>query len=147
MKTNRFFKLLGVFLLATVCIVMVNQGVSLAKTASLIRIEPVETEDGKLVGFNIDPKVLKVDEGAVVIWQSGIPEMEVRVIFEDGKVCMELTTGPSGFALDNYTNCFVTTYMPYGATSILQFPKAGTFDYLIMSEDAKLKFKGQIVVH
>ena len=99
--------------------------------------------------INIDPPLLKVKKNTIVLWMNGILNAEIQTVFEDGKRCMDVTVNPDlkhpGFYMDA-KHCFVTSYVPYTATTSLQFPEAGSFEYTVVTMDGKMKAKGRIVV-
>lgn len=146
MKTNRKLALVLVIFFAVISVMMVNQGVALATESKIVTIEPVENEEGKLIGFFINPKNLEVEENTIVIWLSGIPGQEIQVIFEDGKTCKDVTADPYYFQFDQETSCYVTNFIPYGATSSLRFPQSGVFRYVVKSQDGKMRFPAKLIV-
>ena len=106
----------------------------------LIRIygEP----DGQ-VPFGLEPDIIRIKNGTCVVWANLSREQEVQVIFEEGKVCKDVTTAPMGFQLDA-KNCYVTNYIPFGATSSLLFEKEGVFKYVLTA--GKTKVQGKVIV-
>ena len=90
-----------------------------------------------------------VTKDTIVVWLSGVPDIEVQIVFEEGKTCRDVTANPNlkvpGFFLDS-KNCYVTSFLPYAATTTLQFVEAGTYEYEVVNADGKLKTKGKIVV-
>jgi hypothetical protein len=120
-----------------------NHGAAGAAEAQLVKIQPAG--EGVLAGLYIDPPVLYIDKNTIVIWMNGVPQREVQVVFQEGKACKDVTINPMGFGLDA-VNCYVTSFIPYGDTSSLQFPEPGTFKYVVQTEGAKLRAKGVIEV-
>jgi hypothetical protein len=121
-----------------------NQNMAPAAEAQLIKIQPVG--DRNVTGLHIDPSNLSISKNTIVIWMNGVPDREVQVVFENGKICKDVTVNPMRFKLDA-KDCFVTTFIPFADTSSLQFPEAGTFNYTVQTEGAKLRSKGKIEVH
>lgn len=146
MKTNRNFLLVVVFLFTVVSVMLINQGTVLATESLLVKIEPVKDINGKLIGFFVNPKNIEIKENTIVIWLSGIYGQEIQVIFEDGKTCKDVTADPHFFEFNPQTSCYVTNYIPYGATSSLRFPQAGVFNYVVSSQDGKMKFPATLIV-
>jgi hypothetical protein len=95
----------------------------------------------------LDQPILFVPKGSIVIWLNGVEKHEVQVAFKDGKACQDVVYSPKfkGFSL-NAQSCFVTTFMPYAATSSLKFTDPGTFEYEVVTGDGKMTAKGKIVV-
>jgi hypothetical protein len=97
-------------------------------------------------GLRIEPDFLVISKGGCVIWSNwvrGVGE-DVKVIFEEGKTCRDMTEAPSGFKLDE-SSCYVTSWLPFGATSSLKFKEEGTFAYTVETQTGK-KAKGTINV-
>lgn len=95
----------------------------------------------------LDQPIIYVPVGSIVIWLNGVEDHEVKVSFQDGKACQDVVYSPKfkGFSLDA-KSCFVTTFMPYAATSSLKFTTPGTFEYDVLTEDGTMNTKGKIVV-
>lgn len=150
MKKVKISFLFGMILLA-VTMMMFIAGPAIAQTftsAALVKIEP-DNEGGKLAGFLIDPATRYVKKNTIVVWLSGVPEIEVQIVFEEGKTCRDVTANPNmkipGFFLDS-RNCYVTSFLPYAGTTTLQFVEVGTYEYEVVIADGKMKTKGKIVV-
>ena len=142
--------LFGTILLA-VTMMMFIAGPAIAQSstnAALVKIE-ANNKDGKLSGLLIDPVTRYVTKNTIVVWLSGVPENEIQIVFEEGKTCRDVTANPNmnipGFFLDS-KNCYVTSFLPYAATTTLQFVEVGTYEYEVVTEDGKMKTKGKIVV-
>ena len=80
--------------------------------------------------IRIEPATLQIDKGSVVIWNNWAKASEVKVIFEEGKVCQDVTEAPTGFSMDA-KQCYVTTWIPLGGTSSLKFTQTGTYKYKV----------------
>lgn len=147
MKKLRFCILFGVVLTVALNMIATDRQIASASEAKLVRIWSVGED--KPVGFHIDPPVLRVDKNTIVLWMSGVRKEEVQIVFESGKVCRDVTANPKekkpDFFLDA-KNCYVTTLMPYAETSALEFPSAGKFEYVVQTNDGRVKAKGIIIV-
>ncbi len=119
-----------------------------ATDAVLVKIQP-EFKDGMVTGFNVDPQTINIKHNTIVVWMNGVQGKEVQIVFEEGKTCRDVSANPNlkmpGFFMDS-KNCYVTSYLPYATTSILQFVDAGEFDYEVVTEDLKMKAEGKIKV-
>jgi hypothetical protein len=139
--------LFGVVLTVALNMIVAEQQIASASEARLVRIWSIGGD--KPVGFHIDPPVLRVDKNTIVLWMSGVKDEEIQIVFESGKVCRDVTANPNekepDFFLDA-KNCYVTTLMPYAETSSLEFPQAGKFEYIVQTNDGKVKAKGKIIV-
>lgn len=95
----------------------------------------------------LDQPIIYVPKGSIVIWLNGVEDQEVQVSFKDGKTCQDVVYSPKfkGFSL-NAKSCFVTTFMPYAATSSLKFTVPGTFEYDVLTGDGTMTTKGKVVV-
>lgn len=115
-----------------------------AENASIIQIGKAagETKD-----LTLSPPELFVQKGTVVIWMNGIQGEEIQVVFKDGKACKDVSFSPEykGFSLDS-KSCFVTSFIPYAATSSLQFTEKGTFDYTVSNATGRISGKGKVTV-
>jgi plastocyanin len=100
--------------------------------------------------LKVEPETLQVSKGTCVIWfnRAGY---EVKVIFEDGKQCASVSDVPVGFSLD-HDGCYVTSWIPVGATSSLRFQQEGALDYTIKvssgraEDEGGKETKGRIIV-
>jgi hypothetical protein len=134
----------GVLLIALAVLFLVTPGNLLAADATIIKIFKAEGSKGEIA---LAPPDLYITKNTVVIWMNGIEGKEVKVVFEDGKACKDVSFSPSekGFGLDA-TTCYVTSFIPYASTSSLKFTDVGTFDYQVLIQDAKTGVKGKIIV-
>jgi hypothetical protein len=93
--------------------------------------------------IRVEPETMQISKGSCVIWFNRAAANEVKVVFEEGKKCAAVTDAAVGFGMDDYGQCFVTSWLPFGGTSSLRFKEAGTFEYAI--EIGKLEDKGKRV--
>jgi len=140
------------FLIVTVLAVglgmlLANAGNTCAGDAEIVKIWA--SSEGGSKGIRADPPVLTVKKNAIVVWMNGVQDKEVQIVFEEGKTCRDVTANPNlkhpGFFMDS-KSCYVTSFLPYSSTSTLQFPKAGDFDYSVLTSDNTMSAKGKIVV-
>ena len=128
-------------------VLLFTAGQVLAADAKLIRIQPEGTD--KVIGFYIDPPTVYIKKNDIVVWMSGVPGIEIQIIFNEGKTCKDVTANPNvkvpNFYMDA-KNCFVTSFLPYFATTALQFSETGTYEYQVVNEDGKMKAQGKIIV-
>jgi hypothetical protein len=121
---------------------------AMAADAQLVKVQP-EMKGDQIKGLYADPPILYVKKDAIVVWMSGIPNQEVQIVFTDGKTCRDVTANPNdkfpGFYMDA-SSCYVTSFLPYCATSTLQFPEAGKFKYKVVTVDGKMASDGEINV-
>ena len=95
----------------------------------------------------IVPETLSIAKGTVVIWINAARATDcLKIVFEDGKKCEDVTDAASGFLTEG--PCYVTSWVTFGGTSSLKFNEEGTYDYFV---DAKghgpeARKKGTIVV-
>ncbi len=145
MKRTKKLFVIGALLTVAV-FVFTNQG--MAAEAQLVKIQP-EFKDKAVTGFYADPPTLYIKKDAIVVWMSGVEQMEIQIVFNEGKTCRDVTANPNlkypGFFMDS-KNCYVTTFLPYCATSTLQFPVTGTFEYKIVTVTGKMEAEGKIIV-
>jgi hypothetical protein len=140
-------KMKGMYVVWTILAVLLFAGQVLAADAQLIRIQP-EGKD-KITGFYADPPTVYIKKDSIVVWMSGVPGIEIQIVFNDGKTCKDVTANPNlkqpGFYMDS-KNCYVTTFLPYGDTTTLQFSEEGKYEYQAVTEDGKMQAKGTIIV-
>ena len=139
--------LVGTFFAVAVLVILTTRGISHAADATLVSIQPQGGD--KVTGFLVDPETVTVKKNAIIVWMSGVPKIEIQVIFNEGKTCRDVTAitdqNNPGFYM-NAKNCYVTNFLSYCATSTLQFPEAGSYEYTVVNEDGKMKAKGKIIV-
>lgn len=121
-----------------------NAGSLFAENASIIQIFRDQVDNTKLM---LSPPDLFVKKNTVVIWMNGIQGEEIQVVFKDGKACKDVSFSPEyrGFSLDS-KSCYVTSFIPYAATSSLQFTDSGTFEYEVSNITGKITGKGKVNV-
>jgi hypothetical protein len=117
------------------------EGPACAEECRLVRLYGAA---GPNTTMRIEPDVLWVAPGACVIWVNLSRAAEALVIFEEGKVCQDATESPTGFQL-NAKSCFVTNFIPHGATSSLKFMQEGTYNYRFEGAGAT-PAEGRIIV-
>ena len=116
--------------------------VSIAQECRIVRIHGGVAGSAKKV--DIEPQTLWISKGGCVIWNNWVRTDEIKVIFEEGKKCEDMTDSPMGFKLDA-ANCYVTTWIPLGGTSSLRFNEEGAFEYSVEAKGG-IKARGKIVV-
>jgi hypothetical protein len=125
-------------------------------TSFLANQETVSAQECRLVrlhggiGANvseirIEPRTLWISKGTCVIWSNWVRTDEVKVVFEEGKKCEDVTDAPAGFTLDTDT-CYVTDWISLGGTSSLKFNEAGTYKYVVEAAGGTIKSRGEISV-
>jgi hypothetical protein len=128
----------------------------LALTTLLANQETVSAQECRLVrlhggiGANvseirIEPRALWISKGTCVIWSNWVRTDEVKVKFEEGKKCEDVTEAPAGFTL-NADNCYVTDWIALGGTSSLKFNETGTYKYVVEAAGGTIKARGEIGV-
>lgn len=114
-----------------------------AEETKLVRIYGGDTYNIK--ELRLEPQTLLIQKGGVVIWNNWARSAEVKVKFEDGKVCELGTDSPVGFALDKSV-CYITNLIPLGGTASLQFVKEGKYDYTVQTPGG-IKVQGRVEVY
>ncbi len=133
---------MGVLFLFCLSAILVSQGTANASEARIIRIMGGESYNVK--GIRLEPEILAVSPGSVVIWNNWARAYEVKIIFEDGKVCDDVSDAETGFKMDS-KNCYVTTWIKLGGTTSLRFNEKGTYKYTVETPGG-IKGKGEIQV-
>jgi hypothetical protein len=144
MKQKRAFLFLGLTVVLLLTLVLTNWGIMHATECRIVRLHG---EVYPSMDLQIEPTVLRVQKGTCVIWLNWVKTGEVRIVFEDGKKCEDMTDSPIGFKLDA-ANCYVTTFVSRGETSSLMFSEPGTYDYVIKTSGAEgaEEVQGKVIV-
>ncbi|MFO7963714.1 MAG: hypothetical protein R6U50_07325 [Desulfobacterales bacterium] len=142
MKITKLF--LVVFVLITVGVVVGTQSVASAQEALLVKIHGVG--DDALKGIFLNPETAYIKKDTIVVWLSGVKEQDVKVEFADGKKCKSVTAYSMGYYLDKERWCYVTSYVPFGATSSLQFLDVGEYVYKVTTKEGNISATGRIIV-
>ena len=137
----------AILLVIAVIVTAISVNNSGAQDCRVIRIQGLASHDS----IRVEPETISISKGTCVIWFNRASANEVKILFKDGKKCSDVTDSAVGFSLDS-SNCFVTTWIPFGGTSSLRFMQAGSYEYQIqitaggIDEKAKRAAKGTIVV-
>ena len=139
-KRNLRISLIVLALVLSMGVWVLDQGALNAGECRLIRIHG---ETGGQIPFGLEPDTVYINKGSCLVWVNLAREKEVQVVFEEGKVCKDVTKAPVGFKMDA-NNCYVTNFIPFGATSSLLFDEEGVFKYILKA--GKSKVAGKVVV-
>ena len=145
MNTRRYiFRVIGLSLLLFSVIVLTNHRVE-GQECRIVRISGSAAANSNEI--ILDPPTLAIPNGGCVVWINWVRASEIKVIFEEGKQCADMTQAPVGFKLDTAKNCYVTDWIPLGGTSSLRFKDKGTYKYRVEATGAmKIKQTGQVEV-
>lgn len=129
---NKKALLVGMGLILVLCIAFIqaSQRTANADETRVVRIYGGSA--GNVSSIRIEPQFITVSPGTVLIWNNWARASEVKVVFEEGKTCQDVTKAPMGFSL-NAQNCFVTTWIQLGGTSSLRFMEKGVYKYTIQT--------------
>ena len=142
MNRNRILVAALVTLFFAITIFVANQAALDAQSCRIIRLHGEANPTGPTV--RIEPNSLLVPKGTCVIWSNWIRAQEVKIVFDDGKKCEDVTDAATGFKLDA-ENCYVASFVSQGGTSSLRFTEEGRFKYTVTADDT-VKKEGEIVV-
>ena len=131
-----------VFILALTTL-LANQETLSAQECRLVRLHG--GIGANVAEIRIEPRTLWISKGTCVIWSNWVRTDEVKVEFEEGKKCEDVTDAPVGFKLDA-DNCYVTDFISLGGTSSLRFNEAGTYKYTVEAAGGTIKARGEIGV-
>ena len=143
MNKKKLLIAVGLVLVFSIAIFQTNQGTVNAKETRIVRIFGGETYS--LKSIRLEPQYLTISKDTVVIWNNWARAHEVKVIFEEGKKCEDVTDAPTGFKLDA-ANCYVTSWIPLGGTSSLKFTEKGVYKYVVETSGG-VKGRGEIRVN
>ena len=144
MKKTRALFLVGISVVLLLAFLPVNWETMNAHECRIVRLAG---EVDLSTSLFIEPSVLRIQKGTCVIWLNWVKTEEVRIVFEDGKKCEDMTDSPIGFELDA-EDCYVTTFVARGETSSLMFNEPGTFTYVIRVSGAEgaEEVQGEVIV-
>jgi hypothetical protein len=143
MKAGKLF-LCVAMLFVVIGMVMGIHGAVFAQDSKLIKIHGVGEK--ALTGITLEPKTVNIKKNTIVVWLSGVEQQDIKIEFADGKKCKSVTAHASNFDLDTARWCYVTSLVPFAATSTLQFVDVGKYDYKVVSKDGKVSASGQLIV-
>jgi plastocyanin len=141
-KKRLCFQLLLVLVVAAFGI-LVNQSQALSTESPMIRIESTQK------GLVLNPQTLTINKGAVVVWVEMAADVSmVKLMFNDPVACQETTAEQitKKKFYPKWGDCYTTTYLKFPDTTSLQFNKAGTLPYTVVTENGKMKVSGKIIV-
>ncbi len=110
-----------------------------------LKVVRISGDSGKDGCLNVTPKEIDIVAGTCVVWVNWSKGPELMVIFQEGKVCYDVTRPSDGFKLTE-KNCYVTNYIPYGGTSSLTFKDEGVFKYEVVTQSGQA-VKCKLTVH
>ena len=127
MKKKSLLYKLGLGSVLAMVILIANLGDVKAQDCRVARIGGMVLHDS----ISVEPERMLISKGTCVIWFNRASATNVKIKFEDGKTCAAATEAPVQFKMDDYGQCFVTSWVPFGGTSSLTFKEKGTYDYVI----------------
>ena len=143
MKKKRLVIAIGVSFVVAMMIGLLGLEIVAAQECRIIRILG-RTEH---VSLTIEPGTTFINKGDCVVWFNRVFTDQIQIMFKEGKKCLDVTKSPMGFTLDA-ESCYVTTWLPFAATSSLRFMEKGTYKYVIKAKSmpGQNVQEGQIVV-
>jgi len=140
MKTRQAFFTVMIILVSFIAI-LVSPPPGESQECRLVRIYGEGNQPGKI---HIEPEVTWIPAGTCIIWVNWSKADQIAIEFEEGKKCKEVTDAPAKFQI-NASNCYVTSWLPLGATSSLRFSQEGSYQYNVKTPDGAVKI-GKIMV-
>ena len=142
MNKKKLMIVMGFIFVFAMLILLSKLGTIFAQECRIIKIHG-RTEHPSIM---IEPETIFLSKGDCVVWFNRFTAEDVKVTFEEGKKCVDVTNAPIGFSL-NAQSCYVTSWMPFVGTSSLRFIEKGTYDYTVEAKNiGGVKAKGRIVV-
>ena len=123
--------------------VFTDQQVINAQECRIVRIYGGAGEDIKEI--RLEPERMIASKGTCVIWVNWVRDDEVKIVFDEGQKCDDMTDAPIWFKPEHVKGCYLTSWVPLGGTSSLRFNQAGTFDFTVETSGGR-KVIGSIVV-
>ena len=134
--------IIGIILVFTLTVFLMNQVPANGQNCRIIRIYGQAYPEKSVW---LEPETLLLPKNGCVVWVN-FARGNVKVIFEEGKKCKDVTEAPSAFSMNESLGCYVTSFVDVGATSSLRFVEEGTFGYKVEIEGIAEKATGTIVV-
>ena len=142
MNKKKLMIIMGFIFVFAMIILLSKLGTIFAQECRIIKIHG-RTEHPSII---IEPETIFLSKGDCVVWFNRFTAEDVKVTFEEGKKCLDVTNAPIGFSL-NAQSCYVTSWVPFAGTSSLRFIEKGTYDYTVEAKNiGGVKAKGRIVV-
>jgi len=101
-----------------------------------LKVVRISGESGEKGCLQVTPKAMNITAGSCVVWVNWAKGPEIMVVFQEGKVCYDVSRPTGGFKLTE-KNCYVTNFIPYGGTSSLTFKDEGLFEYEVVTENGQ----------
>ena len=144
MKRKNFHNTACLILIVGIFLLLLSPVTALA-WERLVRIHGDPRPPAEIKMIFLEPDSVAIEAGTVVIWYNKSAGKEIKLSFESGKICKDTTESHFGFNLQEATNCFVTDWIPMGATSSLRFMEKGVYEYTVEGPGG-IKTKGKIEV-
>ena len=143
MERNNLSVLVGFILVIAIAFLLLHKGIINAADCRVVRIVGMSYHES----VNIEPTSVRVEKGTCVIWFNNTPGERIKIVFEDGKKCDDITDASADFTFDEKDVCFISaTYLQPGGTASLRFQKEGTVNYFLEAEGQSKKVRGTIYV-
>jgi hypothetical protein len=143
METRKLITTIGLTVIFAVVFLLTNRVTVNAADCRVIRIFGMSYHES----VRIEPTNIRVEKGTCVIWFNNTPGERIKVVFEDGKKCDDVTDASADFKFDDESKCFITaTHIRPGGTASLRFQEKGAFDYILEAEGQDKKVRGRIYV-
>jgi hypothetical protein len=139
MNKKKLMIVIGFIFVLAMIILLSNRGTLPAQECRIILIHGLSE-------IMIEPETKFLSKGDCVVWFNRFTAEDVKVTFQEGKKCSDVTNTPMGFSL-NAQGCYVTSWIPFAGTSSLRFMEKGTYEYTVEAKiRGGVKAKGRIVV-
>ena len=143
MDNKRLLTTIGLTIILAVVLLLTNRITVNAADCRVIRIVGMTYHES----VNIEPTNIRIEKGDCVIWFNNTPGERIKIVFEDGKKCDDITDASADFTFDEKNNCFISaTHIGPGGTASLRFLEKGAFDYILEAETQFKKVRGRIYV-
>ena len=144
MNRKRLFSKLGFGIVLVSIIFFFGSGLVNAGDCRIIRITSLAKWQETSIG--VEPEIMRITTGTCIIWYNRSTS-KIKITFEDGKTCTDITDASVGFKLDEKRGCYFTeTYIEPGGTASLQFNGKGNVEYIVEAEGRTEKPKGHIKI-
>jgi len=135
-----FLSLISFFICIGAFIIFSQSEVS-ATDIHIVKLQAVMKENSEQLV--VDPDVLTIGLKDIVIWVNQAPTDELKISFEEGRKCQDVTSPSNHFNLN--ASCYVANWLWSDETASLKFNDVGTYKYQVQTRKGIVK-DGKIII-
>jgi plastocyanin len=143
MKLKKMTNYFAIVLAVSAVFIVTDYSVSSADECRMVKINSMATWYEYKLG--LEPKTIRINKGTCLTWYNR-SITNVRLLFEDGKDCVDVIDAASEFMIDGNACLISKTHILHGDTASLVFKKKGSYKYYIELDGGKDKLQGRVFV-